>query len=218
MNTYCPELWRSFTIDNKGNVYSCCLIKPIQIGNIYDSELKKLTNSPAIVRERNNSLKGKLNCYLNCNWIDKSNSKPSGEINNHVNYLDMSYLHLNFGERCNIACVMCKQRARYAQNPWILSPVALKRNVDLSPFKDVVIQGGEPLFIPECREYMKYLGDIGKKYTLLTNGLLINDGIAEELSRNAKIVCISLNAASKEIHEQVNHGSRWRPFWTIYKV
>jgi MoaA/NifB/PqqE/SkfB family radical SAM enzyme len=85
----------------------------------------------------------------------------------------------------------------------------LIQNIDVSPFTDIVIQGGEPLYIPECIRYLNYLESVGKKYTLLTNGLLIDYEIADKLSKGAKRVTISLNAASREIHELVNRGSRW---------
>lgn len=209
MDTYCPDLWDSLTIDNRGNVYSCCLIKPVCFGNIYQSELRDLVNNPMIVTERENSLNGMLKCYSECNWVDKAVSLKKHIADSHVYYAKMSYLHLNFGERCNISCIMCRQRQRYAANPWILNPEVLKQNIDVTPFTDIVIQGGEPLFIGECLEYMQYLGSIGKKYTLLTNGLLIDDHLADQLSKDAKIVCISINAATKETHEQVNRGSLW---------
>jgi len=209
MDTYCPDLWDSLTIDNRGNIYSCCLIKPVCFGNIYQSELKNLVNDQAIVTERENSLNGTLKCYSECNWVDKTAFHRERIADSHVDYEKMSYLHLNFGERCNISCIMCRQRERYASNPRILDPEVLKEKIDVKPFTDIVIQGGEPLFIAECLEYMRYLGSIGKKYTLLTNGLLIDDRLANQLSKDAKIVCISINAATKKTHEHVNRGSRW---------
>lgn len=209
MDTYCPDLWNSLTVDNRGNVYSCCLIKPTCIGNIYKSELRNLVNDPNIVKARENSLDGKLECYSTCNWIEKGALRREHNISSHVEYDRMSYIHLNFGEKCNISCIMCRQRLRYPTNPWILDPEVLAKNVDVKPFKDIVIQGGEPLLIAECLRYMSYLGSIGKKYTLLTNGLLIDNKLSDQLSQEAKIVCVSLNAATKRTHELVNKGSKW---------
>jgi sulfatase maturation enzyme AslB (radical SAM superfamily) len=213
MHTYCPELWSSLTIDNRGNVYCCCLIKPACMGNIYSTTLKDMVNAPNIVRERVKSRDGKLECYPTCNWLDKARNTFGPFVENMGGYVDydrMAYLHLNFGEKCNISCVMCKQRARYHTNPWVLDPDVLIRNIDVTPFKDIVVQGGEPLVIPECIRYLDYLGSIGKKYTLLTNGLLIDDEMADKLSKDAKTVCISLNSASKDVHELVNRGSSWQ--------
>lgn len=209
MSTYCPDLWNSLTIDNRGYVYSCCLIKPACLGNIYQSLLRNLVNDPAILKERENSLNGQLECYSTCNWVKKGTLPRERIARSNVEYDKMSYLHLNFGEKCNISCIMCRQRQRYPINPWTLDSEVLKKNIDIRPFYDIVIQGGEPLFINECLKYMSYLGNIGKKYTLLTNGLLIDDLLADQLSKDAKIVCISLNAATKKTHEHVNKGSKW---------
>ncbi len=210
IHTLCPELWKSITIDCVGNVYSCCLIKPSSLGNIYTSKLRNLINSSNIIRERVKSLKGTLECYHSCNWLDKT-AYPNvvGDECEYVDYDQLTYLHLNFGEKCNISCVMCKQRIRNPTSSPILDPEMLIQNIDVSPFTDIVIQGGEPLYIPECIRYLNYLESVGKKYTLLTNGLLIDYEIADKLSKGAKRVTISLNAASREIHELVNRGSRW---------
>jgi hypothetical protein len=32
----------------------------------------------------------------------------------------------------------------------------LLKNVNISPFKEIILQGGEPLFIEECLNYMSY--------------------------------------------------------------
>jgi sulfatase maturation enzyme AslB (radical SAM superfamily) len=187
------------------------LIKPACAGNIYTARLRDLVNAPSIVRERVKSLEGKLECFPACNWLDKAGDMHNARYaDGRVDYDRMVYLHLNFGERCNISCVMCKQRARQSSNPQVLDPDALIRNIDVDPFQDIVVQGGEPLFIPQCARYLDYLGAIGKKYILLTNGLLIDDATADKLSMDAKRVCISLNAASPEVHELVNRGSRWQ--------
>ncbi len=211
--TLCSELWRSITLDNRGNAYSCCLIKPVSMGNIYSSKLRDIVNSSSIVQERVKSMAGELSCFSTCNWPNKGSvtADNAGELGSgEVAYDKLESLHLNFGERCNISCIMCKQRARYSQNPWILDPEVLTKNVDVTPFKEIIVQGGEPLVIPECRRYLDYLGSMGKKYTLLTNGLLIDDEMADKLSKDAKIVCISLNAASQKVHEFVNRGSSWQ--------
>jgi MoaA/NifB/PqqE/SkfB family radical SAM enzyme len=104
---------------------------------------------------------------------------------------------------------MCKIQMHLDENKSILDPNILKKNIDLSPFKEIVIQGGEPLFIPECKEYLDFLGQIGKKYVLLTNGILINDNMAHQLARDADRVVISINAATKVTHEIVNRGSNF---------
>jgi sulfatase maturation enzyme AslB (radical SAM superfamily) len=206
--TICPVLWNGMAIDCRGDVFSCCHMKPVKMGDINSTPLKDLTNVQAIIEKRKASLEGRLDCYPDCNLI-RYEKQPLEATTPSAEYDRMTYLHLNFGERCNIACIMCKVHIRERINRAILDPSALIKNVDIGPFKEVVIQGGEPLFIPECRKYLDYLGSIGKKYVLLTNGILINEKNALWLANDAMRICISVNAATKETHEQVNRGSNF---------
>jgi len=59
-----------------------------------------------------------------------------------------------------------------------------------------------------------YLNKNNFGYTLLTNGLLINDENAKQLVLNAKVISISINAATQSTHEAVNKGS---DFYKILK-
>ena len=72
-----------------------------------------------------------------------------------------------------------------------------------------MLRGGEPLHIQECLDFMSHLEVVGKRYSLLTNGLLIDDHRAERLARHAHDVVVSLNGATKKGHESVNKGSRF---------
>ncbi len=202
----CPILWNGFAIDSRGNVFSCCHMKPPALGNIYEIPLRDLANSTNILENRRASLEGRLNCLPDCNLITYE-KQPIDPLTEYAEYSNMSYLHLNFGHFCNIQCVMCKIQTHRKNNRSILDPDVLIENSDIAPFKEIVIQGGEPLFIPECRRYMDYLGQIGKKYVLLTNGILIDDRTAYQLARDADRVVVSINAATKETHEYVNRGS-----------
>lgn len=181
-------------------------MKPSRLGNINNESLKDLINCDTIINFRHDSLNGELDCYDGCNLV-RYEKYPVSPLSPIVNYSDMNYLHMNFGEKCNIACTMCKVHIRSRENKSILDPMKLKENIDLGPFNEIVIQGGEPLFIPECLDYLNFLGQQGKKYVLLTNGLLIDDDMANQLARDADRVCISINASSKATHEFVNRGS-----------
>lgn len=208
MNTICPILWNGFAIDCRGNVFSCCYMKPPKLGNIYETPLEELANSPMVLENRRASLEGKLKCLPSCNLInhEKQQVEP---LNEFVDYHKMNYLHLNFGHFCNILCVMCKIDMHRKNNKSILDPEVLIENINILPFKEIVIQGGEPLFIPECKKYLDYLGQIGKKYVLLTNGILIDNKTAYQLARDADRVVISINTATKQTHEYVNRGSNF---------
>jgi MoaA/NifB/PqqE/SkfB family radical SAM enzyme len=202
----CPVLWNGFAIGSKGDVHSCCHIQPTDIGNIHDTDLRNMVNMEAILRHRKASLEGRLHCFSGCNL--RKYDKPRNFFpDERSDYDKMTYLHLFFGERCNISCIMCKVHENAKTNKAILTPELLIKRVDLTPFNEIIVQGGEPLFIPECREYLAYLASIKKKYILLSNGVLIDDRTAQDLAINAMRVCVSLNAASRDMHNKVNRGS-----------
>lgn len=206
--TLCPQLWDGFYINRMGEVYPCCHQRPECVGNIYDQHLEEILNGARMREARQAALSGTLGCYASCNLLDKPTVKRPQHLGHIQHFSGLRRLHLSFGEACNIRCVMCSHPLRHAANPAVLDVKVVKRNVDATPFEEIIIQGGEPLFVRECREYMAFLGAIGKRYTVLTNGLLIDESMACQLAREARVVSISVNGATKRTHEAVNKGSR----------
>jgi len=82
-------------------------------------------------------------------------------------------------------------------------------NVDLAPVRTVKLQGGEPLAIKSLRRYFDHVTSLGHRVSLITNGTLINDEWAEKIANHSDFIEISINAASKNVHERVNLGSNW---------
>lgn len=209
MTSFCSYLWDGVYINRSGDVFACCHQKPRPYGSIYDAKLKDLVNSTAALRLRADSLKGELECYPTCNLLDKTRSIQWGHESDSIDYNSLRFLHISFGEACNIRCVMCDNPQRHQANPILLDPQVVIRNVDLIPFAKVMLRGGEPLYIQECLDFMSHLEKIGKRYSLLTNGLLIDDDRAEQLARYSQDVIVSLNGTTKKGHESVNKGSRF---------
>ncbi len=205
--TYCPQLWDGFYINREGDVYPCCHQNPHLIGNINTSHLRQIVNSDRAQKARLESLNGELHCYFDCTLLDKDRDNGSPVSKHFVEYSTLRRLHISFGEACNIRCIMCSHPLRHLENPLVLEADTVVRNVDITPFREIVIQGGEPLFVKQCLKYMKFLEDIGKRYTLLTNGLLINEKMAYRLAEHASVISISINGGSKVMHEKINFGS-----------
>ena len=207
--SYCDDLWNGFTINKNGDVYCCCHLKPFVVGNIYHNKLDELLNTSEILEYRKKSLEGKLECYSSCNLVKKNLISLNDKSKIVVDYDNLRRLHINFGELCNIRCIMCEHPLRHSKDSTILDYNILINNIDISPFEEILIQGGEPLCLSSCLKYIDYLEKMNKKYILLTNGLLINKKIASKLANNASIISISINAATKETHEKVNVGSNF---------
>ncbi len=211
-NTYCSDLWESITINKYGNVYSCCLLKPEKIGNINDNSFNELINNKIAINSRKNSLAGKLECYATCTLVNKNSLKKHNNIE--LSESNLKTIHISCSESCNIKCIMCNHPKRQKENPIELSSNQLINKIDFSLFENIIIQGGEPLYINSCINLIDYLNKNNFGYTLLTNGLLINDENAKQLVLNAKVISISINAATQSTHEAVNKGS---DFYKILK-
>ena len=205
-DTFCPELWNSVSIDHRGNVFSCCLNKPAKLGNIYKNRLSDMINCDDLIKHRDASLSGCLDCYSGCTWVKKG-AKEAHPNSSVIEYNNLKTITIAFGESCNISCIMCRQRKRSAEVKERLDPEALIKNVSIDPFSTIFLTGGEPLLMEESLAYMSHLSKIGKRFGLSTNGMLLNESVSRFLAPNINFITISLNAATKEMHEMVNRGS-----------
>ncbi len=204
INTFCPKLWYEVYIDKNGDVYSCCHNKPAVLGNIYTKNLKEICNNNIIQELRKKSLQGRLDCYKDCRLhLEKDIPAMDGFT---ISYSNLKKLKILFSEKCNIDCIMCWQDSKNNER---IDYKKLIENVDVSPFEEIEIQGGEPLFIKEAKKYFDYVTSKGKKVSFLTNGLLINEVWAKKIALYSSCIYFSLNAATKKTHESINRGSKW---------
>lgn len=203
-NRYCPFLWHEIFINEKGNVYNCCHYKPGKIGNIYQNRLEEIVNSSKAQEFRKQSLNGKLSCYKNCTLLAGNSYKSNDTVL--VDYSKLSRLKILFGEGCNISCVMCWQNHKSSKE---LDMQKMLKNLDLTPFEQIDLQGGEPLFLKSAREFFKYSSRLNKKVSFVTNGTIMNREWAELIAQNSFFINVSLNASTKEMHEKINRGSKW---------
>lgn len=204
-NTYCSYLWDSLTIDKFGDVYNCCLLKPQKLGSIFSNSVQELLDSNIGIMLRKKSLEGKLSCYKNCNLVNKNLFSKSRILKVREN--DLNILHISCSEKCNIKCIMCGHPLSHKEKSVELPAEILIKKINFTNYNTIILQGGEPLFIESCLEVMDFLFDNKIKFTLLTNGLLIDDTIADKLAKNSCTVSISINGATEETHNLINHGS-----------
>ena len=203
--TFCPKLWNEVFVNKNGGVFACCHKKSRVIGNIYQERLQDICNSPSMQDLRQESLAGNLSCYSSCTLLRKNKDIPTGG-NLRINYSDLRRLKVSFSDACNIHCVVCR---RSLKDKTALDFDTIKKQIDLTPFDTIEIQGGEPLFIEAAKEFFDYASSMNKKISFLTNGILINDEWAKKIALYSSFIYFSLNAATKETHEFINQGSRW---------
>jgi|CXWL01.1.fsa_nt_gi MoaA/NifB/PqqE/SkfB family radical SAM enzyme len=205
-NTYCPFLWSEAFIDPKGDVFCCCHRKPSVVGNIYEEKLKDIYSNSKMQQLRQKSIDGTLECYEGCTLIDKQKKQKLRKTAAFDYASDLKKLKIEFGELCNINCIMCWQDHK---SRTVLDHKKLIENVDIEPFNDVNLQGGEPLAIADVKAYYDYVASKNKNPLIMTNGLLLKDDWVERIVRHSSYIYISLNAATAKTHEVVNKGSKW---------
>lgn len=202
--TFCPQLSDTAFVDQYGNVFNCCHSRPIALGNLQDSSLGEIWQQSLRLRlSRWLSRHRALYCALDCTLIsEEDKAGPSTKQPDPAHPTTVRILH---GELCNIACTMCWQNHRDRQ---IISNSLITDQVAWSMVEHVELQGGEVLAMKQAREFFVWLTqEKGKKVDLITNGTLIDETWARNLVLGANWVAVSVNAASKEVHERVNRGS-----------
>ena len=111
--------------------------------------------------------------------------------------------------RCNIKCNFCylyENNTRENEEKE-MSLNEIKKIIDeISRFKpSIYITGGEPLLYRHITEVVKYIKEKGCYCGLFTNGLLLNEKIAEELvDSKLNNICISLGG-TKHVHENARN-------------
>jgi len=113
---------------------------------------------------------------------------------------------------CNLKCVMCpwKSTRKQASNHGIMDQNvwdAIKPHLGEVSSLDLT-GGGEPLLQPRLIEWLTDAKSAGCQTGFLTNGLLLNEKIAEKLlSSGLDWLGISMDGASKETYEKIRIGS-----------
>lgn len=210
-NTFCHRLWDRVFIDQHANVYTCCRHMPMPaFGNLRNDTLRTCWNSRSARSWRWLTARGALPCFDHCHLL--SEQELAVQLDDDVHTAEVPYERLRritllFGELCNVACTMCDQDH--------LSKVSLRLDtlrsqIEWEPIEEIVIQGGEPLAIKECkRTYIYLTEELGKRVSFMTNGLLITDEWAERLALHAPEVPISLNATQQGTYEAIMVGAKW---------
>jgi MoaA/NifB/PqqE/SkfB family radical SAM enzyme len=69
--------------------------------------------------------------------------------------------------------------------------------------------GGEPTMLPYLPALLKHIKDRGANYGLITNGVMLNDELCEELFNSATYVRISLEASNREMYRKYKGIDLW---------
>ncbi|MCF7911471.1 MAG: radical SAM protein [Candidatus Cloacimonetes bacterium] len=206
MKTFCPLLWEEMYINEKGDVYTCCHQFPGKLGNIKKSTLKEIYNSRKLQKYRRQSIQNRLLCAHFCTLLSPAQRAKATRDDIKADYTSLKRLKICIGTGCNIRCTMCWQDH---DHPKVLETEMLRQQIDLDSVDRIDIQGGEPLYIRQAREFYDHCAAHNVSISFLTNGMLLNDEWINKVIKHSHMISISVNAATARTHEMVNRGSKW---------
>lgn len=133
-------------------------------------------------------------------WLRKSLPVNNGEL--------LSIVYLNLTDACNYRCVYCYQGKAMIGNP--LNNFMTQSNVEyivskiktINPNSKILLTGGEPFLHKDILSICKYIEELEMKFSILTNGSLIDDDTAFTLSKFIHLtnVQISIDGMSEKVH------------------
>jgi radical SAM protein with 4Fe4S-binding SPASM domain len=200
----CTWVHDSLYIKENGDVFPCCHLQPGVVGNIYRTSLKSIYDGERVKEFRRQEIDGTLGCMKTCNLPQVSTVEPALD---HEYDQDVKRVMFSFGEKCNIRCIMCSQNH---DSRIELTEEIILNNVEIPKSRPVVtLLGGEPLVLKSAKRFIEHWAGHGAKMAILTNGTALSEEMARKVAVGCSIISFSLNAATKEIHEIVNAGSRF---------
>ncbi len=202
----CSRLWNSLVIRHTGLVFPCCQIgisKEDALGDLSSDGLEDIINGTKIREMRRLSLAGALPCYENCEQVRTFEAYPIPRPENDLSTLSAyADLQIEYGELCNVDCVMCWQDRT---NKNVIPYETLHSKVPLENWKMITVYGGEVFVMKDAMKHVDDILDLGyRNLTIITNGrALSNEALAKKIIKNACSVIVSINAATEPTHTMV---------------
>ena len=108
--------------------------------------------------------------------------------------------------KCNLRCSMCD----FNEYPWEFNEKQIKELKNLIPYLDYLIwQGGEVFLSKAFMDLFELASNNNIKQAIITNGLLINDSIADKIVKNNVCLTISIDDVEKYGYEQIRIGGNF---------
>lgn len=117
-----------------------------------------------------------------------------------------SILTLQLTYKCNYTCIMC-QKSSLDKNVY----TSQMDDMDFEQLEQLLkssaenisvlrITGGEPLMYPEFEKLIDLLNLIDLKYTILTNGYMLNESIVKKMLKNCLQISISIDSVDNDVY------------------
>src|ERR1039458_694531 len=124
-------------------------------------------------------------------------------------------LMVQFGELCNIQCIMCPQDHL---SPVGISPESIERVKEAIPsIANMTLTGGEPTAFKQCWEIIEHFNLYASKQArigILTNLKSVSKQRVERYFNNINYLGLGINvdAAKKATYEHIRRGANWEQF------
>lgn len=232
---YCAAPWRGLHINPTGDVKTCCAGNPKMLGNLNQSSIEEIINSPKLQEIRNSIKQGIPHEYCsNCvqaerygnserHWHNKVNREF--DIHSDNEYIP-TLIDIRWNTTCNLSCNYCNE---WCSSKWAyLKGMTSKSgtvpyyeqvceflNIHKEHIKEVALVGGEPLLLPEN----EMLLDVVPKdavITLITNLSLDlqKNKIFNKLADRKRVGWfISIDNIGDQF-EYVRYGTNWEQMQT----
>ncbi|KYK33290.1 MAG: hypothetical protein AYK19_14180 [Theionarchaea archaeon DG-70-1] len=134
-------------------------------------------------------------------FIQESKFPPPQRVNKENTLYESIWV--NVTNACNLRCIHCHlSSGTPLENELTTEEICnIISEVKELGVKEIVISGGEPFCRKDILEILEYVRNRCERVTLLTNGTLITEEIAEKLSNLKLAIQVSLDGASKDTQD-----------------
>lgn len=126
-----------------------------------------------------------------------------------------SILIIKLSFKCNYNCIMCEKSSLddnvYSVNPVDMDFKRLEKmlRTDYKYIAILRLTGGEPLLYPEFEKLIDLLNELNIKYSILTNGSLLNESIIRKLLKNCLELSISVDSIDNNTYSFIRRGGNF---------
>ncbi|MBC9879304.1 radical SAM protein [Bradyrhizobium sp. INPA01-394B] len=225
----CSIAWSSLYIQANGKVTPCC--GDLKFGDTKE-KLADIFNGPAANKLRQQMLENSAalpDICTNCNLLQRlGNDDFPASYRTGTSYEPLSgayvanelppqgskplSLMVQFGELCNIQCIMCPQDHTSKIG---ITPEAVERVKEAIPnIASMTLTGGEPTAFKQCWDIIDHFNNNaprGAHLGLLTNLKSVTKARVEKSFDKIESLAFGINvdAATKETYEYIRHGANW---------
>ncbi|RJP58347.1 MAG: tetratricopeptide repeat protein [Deltaproteobacteria bacterium] len=240
----CCLPWFQTDITYTGDIQPCCIMGPI--GNIHEEDIFSIWNGKRYQCLRSklasgdlkgmrcefciHRLHGNWKAYPEFNFTDAERKGNYRDAYGHYVKGDtlltskpVSY-RMDVTNECNIRCKMCYQnhdpRTYFTRFPRFFIDDFFDKGY-YEHAGEIVLVGGEPLFVPESLEIIKRFSKIGPgecQLNLQTNALLFEKYWDEIKTFKNAYFAISMDGCNSATYENIRSGGRWTKLLSILET